>query len=351
MQNPNSVEIKAWKETTEEFSIVWDDVLRAMGKWRDSESAEVRAKLLAEFCQDNFPRDSEYYRLSEALRSYDFDWFKFCSLKDITVVSELGKGTFGHVYKVLSGGRLFALKLFDVGIVERGKRNPMGIEGLLDFHLGRYEARCILDLTLQKEGSIPFPKFYDFGITAVGGKVRTYILMEYLEGETLWELVKSGKRQENVEALTKGIFSAVRHLHVKGYSHADISPANIFLTTAGEVKLIDLGSACDVNVDVFEFLGSVNPPENFATPSKRIGMVSQFRNDVWCAAYCVIYSFGKRVGKRKFPQPKRESFSEFLDDLALTMDEVNENIEEIPPVVLRALSLNPEERPLFGQLL
>lgn len=347
MQNPNSVEIKAWNEPLEKYSIVWEDVLSVMGKWRDAKDAEARANLLAEYCEDRFARDSEQEGLSESLQHYDFSWFKFCSLSGITVISELGKGTFGHVYKVLSSGRHFALKLFDVGIIEKGEVNPLGIEGLLDFHCGRYEARCMLDLTLQKGDKFPFPKFYDFGFTAIGGKVRTFILMEYLEGETLWELVKGGKRLTDIRELTEGIFSAVHRLHSKGYSHADISPANIFLCSSGEVKLIDLGSACDENVTVFEFLGSVNPPENFAKPPQHIGMLAQFRNDVWCAAYCIIYSLGKRPPERTFPRPKRESFSEFLDDFALTMEEIGENIKELPSIVLRALSLNPEERPLL----
>ncbi|ADB03869.1 serine/threonine protein kinase [Marseillevirus marseillevirus] len=345
MRNPNSVEIKPHKEPLEKFSISWGKVLQKMGKWRDSEDAEARANLLAEFCKDSFARDSEDPGLSEALQHYDFEWFKFRSLSDLTMVSELGKGTFGHVYKVFSGERHFALKLFDVGITEKGNGDSMGIGGLLDFHFGRYEARCMLDLTLQKKGNLPLPKFYDFGFTAVGGKVRTYILMEYLEGETLWQMTKNGKRVGDIEKLSEGIFSAVFYLHLRGYSHSDISPANIFVTSSEEVKLIDLGSACDVNVTVFEFLSSVNPPENFAKPPEHISMLDQFRNDLWCAAYCVVYAFGKRKGLRNFPQPKRESFSEFLDDLALSMEEIQG--ETLPSTALRALSINPEERRSF----
>nr|WRK65486.1 serine/threonine protein kinase [Marseillevirus futianmevirus] len=345
------VELKPFVEPAQKFSISWQSVLREVGTWRDSLEAKDRAKLLSEFCLKKLPKDSEHLGLSGALTRYNFEWFNYRDLSDVTFISELGKGTFGHVYKVLCGERTFALKLFDIGIVEKGKMSAKEVEGLLDFHYGRYEARCMLDLTLRKKEDFPFTKFYDYGITDVGGRVRTYILMEYLEGKDLWSLMGDEKSTVDVEKLTKGLFYAVHSLHSRGYAHADISPANIFICSSGEVKLIDLGSVCDVHVIVSQFLGTINPPENFVDPPETIEMVDQFRNDVWCTAYCVLYSFNKRERQRVFPRPNRESLSGFLDDLSLSINEIGERISELHPVVHWALSLNPEERPLFALLL
>ena len=72
-----------------------------------------------------------------------------------------------------------------------------------------------------------------------------YIVMEYLEGETLAEYLKrvgTIPEDQAVEMLMP-IMESLITVHEEGLLHRDIAPDNIFLTTTGEVKLIDFGAS------------------------------------------------------------------------------------------------------------
>lgn len=73
-----------------------------------------------------------------------------------------------------------------------------------------------------------------------------YMVMEYVEGETLRNYLQQGKVRLNWEQ-TMGIFmhimDALRAVHAVGLLHRDIAPDNIYLCTDGRVKLLDFGAA------------------------------------------------------------------------------------------------------------
>jgi len=72
-----------------------------------------------------------------------------------------------------------------------------------------------------------------------------YIVMEYLEGETLGERLKRDGKipyQEAVKIMLP-ILQALEAVHKEGILHRDIAPNNIFLCSNGEVKLLDFGAA------------------------------------------------------------------------------------------------------------
>lgn len=72
-----------------------------------------------------------------------------------------------------------------------------------------------------------------------------YIIMEYLEGETLKEkLEREGKLAfEDALSIMMPIMEALKEVHKEGILHRDISPDNIFITETGEMKLLDFGAA------------------------------------------------------------------------------------------------------------
>ena len=72
-----------------------------------------------------------------------------------------------------------------------------------------------------------------------------YIVMEYLDGETLTERLKrDGKIQEDeAVAMLLPLMESLEKVHAEGILHRDIAPDNIFLTKDGQVKLIDFGAA------------------------------------------------------------------------------------------------------------
>lgn len=72
-----------------------------------------------------------------------------------------------------------------------------------------------------------------------------YFVMEYVDGETVYELIKRERRIDEQVALRilRQVASALKHAHERGFIHRDIKPKNIMLGKSGIVKLADLGLA------------------------------------------------------------------------------------------------------------
>ncbi len=87
---------------------------------------------------------------------------------------------------------------------------------------------------------------YDTGEEQENGVSIPYIVMEYVEGVTLRELLRSGRKPspEGAMEICAGVLRALEYSHLKGIVHRDIKPANIMLTAdGGQVKVMDFGIA------------------------------------------------------------------------------------------------------------
>jgi len=114
---------------------------------------------------------------------------------------------------------------------EKGKQFERGIEKFAD------EARRLAELRNIKNIVTVYDSFKENN--------TAYIVMEYLEGKTLKEIIKEeGKMNyEKAIAFIVPILDALTEVHKSGLIHRDISPDNIFITKDGGVKLIDFGAA------------------------------------------------------------------------------------------------------------
>lgn len=90
----------------------------------------------------------------------------------------------------------------------------------------------------QQEGIVRIFDSFEANNTA-------YIVMEYLQGETLAQCLKRRKTipADEAIALLLPVIQSLEAVHDKGILHRDIAPDNIFLTSDGRVKLIDFGAA------------------------------------------------------------------------------------------------------------
>ncbi|WP_053980870.1 serine/threonine-protein kinase [Marinagarivorans algicola] len=122
-----------------------------------------------------------------------------------------------------------------------------------------------------------------------------FISMEYLEGQTLKEyLAEHGtmsysKAMRIVERVARGLAYA----HQEGFVHADIKPANIFLSQDGGVKILDFGIARVINaaqepMTAGDKLTAFALTPNYATVASLQGETISARDDVFALA-CVAY--------------------------------------------------------------
>jgi serine/threonine-protein kinase len=86
----------------------------------------------------------------------------------------------------------------------------------------------------------------DVGSTADG---RHFFVMEYIEGDSLYDLMAKGRSFSEAEALDIMIQvgEALEQAHSRGLIHRDVKPKNIMLTPQGVAKLTDLGLARDID--------------------------------------------------------------------------------------------------------
>src|SRR5437588_6866973 len=100
----------------------------------------------------------------------------------------------------------------------------------------------------QSAASLNHPSIvavYDTGEDSRSGETTPYIVMEYVEGRTLRQVLESEGRLLPQRALeiTAQICTALDEAHRAGIVHRDVKPGNVMLTPAGEVKVMDFGIA------------------------------------------------------------------------------------------------------------
>ena len=155
----------------------------------------------------------------------------------------LGEGGFGITYKGAHRAlrRPVAIKeLFPEGAVRRGTRVTVSAMQREDFQRERdralqeaqamagFQSRHIVDV------SDMFPE-----------NDTTYIVMEYLEGQTLEARIQAqgALPWEEIQGLALNLCEALEEVHSRQLLHRDLKPANIMLATDGRTVLLDFGSA------------------------------------------------------------------------------------------------------------
>jgi serine/threonine-protein kinase len=141
----------------------------------------------------------------------------------------LGEGGMGTVYLAADeqiAGESFAVKVL---------KGALGSEAL---ELLREEVR--------KTRKLSHPNIVDMHSVNVDGS-RRYVLMEYLEGKSLSALLDEefgrGMPLRRAWPIVEDVCAALGYAHDRNIIHSDLKPENIFVTTSGRTKLLDLGIA------------------------------------------------------------------------------------------------------------
>ncbi|HLL64329.1 MAG TPA: Stk1 family PASTA domain-containing Ser/Thr kinase [Micromonosporaceae bacterium] len=189
---------------------------------------------------------------------------------------------------------------------------------------------------------------YDTGEEhAPGGEELPYIVMEFVNGRTLKEVLAAEGRLMPRRALeiTADICAAIEFSHRHGIIHRDIKPGNVMLTQTGQVKVMDFGIARAMagGASTMTQTSAVIGTAQYLSPEQARGEAVDARSDVY-ATGCVLYEL--LCGHPPFvgDNPVSVAYQHVREDPRPPSNSNPDVSPEIDAVVLKALAKNPLNR-------
>ncbi|WP_423488297.1 Stk1 family PASTA domain-containing Ser/Thr kinase [Mycobacteroides sp. PCS013] len=188
---------------------------------------------------------------------------------------------------------------------------------------------------------------YDTGEAETPTGPLPYIVMEYVDGITLRDIVKDDGPmpiRRAIEVIADSC-QALNFSHQHGIIHRDVKPANIMISKTGAVKVMDFGIAravSDAGVSVTQTAAVIGTAQ-YLSPEQARGETVDARSDVYSLG-CVLYEL--LTGEPPFvgDSPVAVAYQHVREDPVAP----SKHNPEIPPgldsVVLKALSKNPDNR-------
>jgi serine/threonine-protein kinase len=121
---------------------------------------------------------------------------------------------------------------------------------------------------------------------------QPYIVMEYVAGRTLRDILREGRKilPERALEITSGVLSALDYSHRAGIIHRDIKPGNVMLTPAGDVKVMDFGIARAISdaQSTMTATAAVVGTAQYLSPEQARGETVDSRSDVYSTG-CLLF--------------------------------------------------------------
>lgn len=253
-----------------------------------------------------------------------------------TLVSRLGRGAMGSVWRVVDGGGTnYAMKILR--------------DSLDDEDTASQRAQATARERLRRE-AMALKRIKDPGVCSIVDMeiddALAFIVTELIEGKNLREDVMQNGRYvgEDLERLASKLIDAVRAVHAAGIVHRDIKPTNVMISVTGPV-LVDFGIAMGEGESHVTSTGLVMGTPGFIAPEIIEGTEANDATDWWSTASVLAFA---ATGAPVFgTQPM----------MAVLQREAagNANLQGLPPRTLQAfraaLDPNPRQRCTPAQLL
>ncbi|MGE5617540.1 MAG: protein kinase domain-containing protein [Candidatus Woesearchaeota archaeon] len=118
-----------------------------------------------------------------------------------------------------------------------------------------------------------------------------YIVMEFISGRSLEQILRSGKPLAVPEAtrIAAAVAGALASAHAAGILHRDIKPANVMVADDGSVKVLDFGIARSQDGTAITQVASVVGTAAYMAPERALGQPGDARADIYSLG-CVLYA-------------------------------------------------------------
>jgi serine/threonine protein kinase len=252
------------------------------------------------------------------------------SIPGYEIVSELGRGAMGVVYKArqVRLNRPVALKLTHAWATATAEEKA------------RFQAEAMAVAKVQHPNVI---QIFDIGEHAG----LAYLAVEYVDGGTLADRIGKGRPLPIGTAvhLMQQIARGVGAAHSRGVIHRDLKPANILLTADGTPKVADFGLAKQLGADSHTVTGSILGTPAYMAPEQAMGQIRRIapQTDVFSLG-AILYE--TVTGEVPF---KGNTVMETLDKVRTAEPlEMKFRRRDVPPqlegIVRRCLSKQPSDR-------
>ena len=171
-------------------------------------------------------------------------------------------------------------------------------------------------------------------VLAVGTHSNTpYIVMDYIEGSDLEEVIKSKGRLPVKKALNifTQILQALSYVHKKGIIHRDIKPKNILIDKDGNVKLTDFGIAKSLYSHIKTATGGYLGAPAYSSPEQMDGKEVDIRSDIYSLGITLYEMLAGRVpfSSTSFDVIVKEKFSDSMIPITKHRSDIPDYIKSI----------------------
>lgn len=172
-----------------------------------------------------------------------------------------------------------------------------------------------------------------------------YIVMEYVNGQTLKERIKTAGSlpPQGAVDIAVQVLAALEHAHSHGVVHRDIKPQNILLTGSGQVKVADFGIARAVGTQTLTDAGPIMGSAHYVSPEQASGLPTGARTDLYSLG---VVLFEMLTGALPFDGESMVTVA--VKHMRETPPEPHRLASHVSPtlsrIVLQALQKDPQQR-------
>jgi class 3 adenylate cyclase/tetratricopeptide (TPR) repeat protein len=262
------------------------------------------------------------------------------------ILEQIGSGGMGQIFRALDHElrRTVALKflLYNLDITQHQRVSILQEEGRAIARLDHENIVRVHDVSVwnalpeSEEESAPV-------------KIP-FLVMEYLEGETLHALMRRVKLGLlRALDILSDVAAGLAHAHARRLIHLDLKPGNVFICSTGKAKLLDFGLAQLLvgPAPVRESSASGTPP--YMSPEQWNQALPDARADVWAAG---LLLFEMLTGEHPFARFSVSALRDRVtspEPMPSLLERRPDLPEEVALLVASALSKDPAQRPASGE--